>query len=229
MTTEVKTATNPTTIKEKLYDKGLISIIRGKFSLANIMAISEALVAGGVSIIEVTLNTTNALEGIKEISNTYGDDVLVGAGTVLTTEDVEKAVDADSSFIITPCLDMDVVEAAQKHDTLVFPGIFTSTEAQQAYLLGCETVKLFPADALGPKYMKALRAPLDHIDFIPTGGVNPDTIKDFHNAGAVAFGIGSYLVNNAIVQDGEISQSELTALTELTKLLQQRMHEARNG
>lgn len=217
-----------TDIKEQIYSSGLITIIRGKFSLANIMAISEALVAGGVNIVEVTLNTTNALEGIKEIKKNFGDDVLVGAGTVRTAEDVKKAVEADSEFIITPCLDMDVVEAAQEHNKLVFPGIFTATEAQQAYLLGCETVKLFPADALGPKYMKALRAPLDHIDFIPTGGVNPDTIKNFHDAGAVAFGIGSYLVNNAIVQDGEISQSELTALTERTKLLQQKMEEARS-
>ena len=228
MITEANISNNTTTVKEKIYSNGLISIIRGKFSLANIMAISEALVAGGVHIIEVTLNTTNALEGIKEIKNNFGEDVLVGAGTVLTAEDVEKAVDADSSFIITPCLDMDVIEAAQEHDKLVFPGIFTATEAQQAYLLGCETVKLFPADALGPKYMKALRAPLDHIDFIPTGGVNPDTIQDFHNAGAVAFGIGSYLVNNALVQDGEISTSELAALTERTKRLQQAMQAARN-
>ena len=178
------------------------------------MQISEALLNGGVKIVEVTLNSTHALDGIRGLQEKFGDDLQVGAGTVRTAEDVAKAVDAGASFLIAPCLDTPSVEAAAQHDTLLLPGVFTASEAQAAFSAGCETVKLFPADALGPSYLKALRAPLEHIDFIPTGGVNHETIAAFHKAGAVAFGVGSALVKNV-----DITADELKALTERAEVL----------
>jgi len=214
-------------VKDQLYANGLISIIRGAYSLSDIMSLSEALLEGGVKVIEITLNTTNVFEGIAALQKTYGSELQVGAGTVRTAEDVDKAVGAGAAFLIAPCLDLASIEAAKRHDKLFLPGIFTATEAQAAYIAGCETVKLFPAEALGPNYLKALRAPLDHIDFIPTGGINPKTIAEFHQAGAVAFGVGSYLINNSLVQDGAVPPSELAALTQRASSLQQALEAAR--
>lgn len=200
--------------RQRLYEHGLISIIRGRFSLEDVSRLAAALSEGGVKVVEVTLNTTHALEAISSLQKTFGTELQVGAGTVRTAADVDKAVAAGASFLIAPCLDLPSVERAQKHGVLLLPGVFTATEAQTAYAAGCTTVKLFPADALGPAYLKALRAPLDHIDFIPTGGVSAATVADFHAAGAVAFGVGSALVKNMPVDD-----SELSALTERARTL----------
>lgn len=211
-------------VKKQLYKHGLISIIRGGFSLREIMQLSEALLKGGVRVVEVTLNSTHALEGIRDLQRDFGSEMLVGAGTLRSAEDVHKAVDAGASFLIAPCLDVPSIEAAAQHETLMLPGIFTASEAQAAFVHGCETVKLFPADVGGPAYLKALRAPLEHIDFIPTGGVTADTIADFLRAGAVAFGVGSALVKNV-----SITPQELSALTERAAVLARALQEARVG
>ncbi len=211
-------------VKKQLYKHGLISIIRGDFSLREIMQLSEALLKGGVRVVEVTLNSTHALEGIRDLQRDFGSEMLVGAGTLRSAEDVHKAVDAGASFLIAPCLDVPSIEAAAQHETLMLPGIFTASEAQAAFVHGCETVKLFPADVGGPAYLKALRAPLEHIDFIPTGGVTADTIADFLRAGAVAFGVGSALVKNV-----SITPQELSALTERAAVLARALQEARVG
>jgi 2-dehydro-3-deoxyphosphogluconate aldolase/(4S)-4-hydroxy-2-oxoglutarate aldolase len=212
----------PDTIKQSLYHHGLVSIIRGRFGLEGILQLAEALLAGGVNVVEVTLNSTDALAAISKLNEYFADDMRVGAGTVRTASDVNDAVGAGASFLIAPCLDLPSVEAAQTHNTLLLPGIFTASEAQTAYVAGCSTVKLFPADALGPSYLKALRAPLDHIDFVPTGGVNHETIGAFHQAGAVAFGVGSALVKNV-----EVTAGELTALTERARVLVNALADAR--
>ncbi len=211
-------------VKKQLYKHGLISIIRGRFSLEEIMQLSEALLKGGVKIVEVTLNSTHALEGIRALQRDFGGEMLVGAGTLRSAEDVHKAVDAGASFLIAPCLDLPSVEAAAQHETLMLPGIFTASEAQAAFVAGCETVKLFPAEVGGPAYLKALRAPLEHIDFIPTGGVTHETIADFHQAGAAAFGVGSALVKNVAA-----TPEELRALTGRAEVLVAALEKARAG
>lgn len=211
-------------VKNQLYADGLISIIRGAFSLKEIVQISEALLAGGVKIVEVTLNSTHALEGIRDLQRQFGSDLQVGAGTLRSAEDVAKAVDAGASFLIAPCLDLPSVEAAAQHNTLMLPGVFTASEAQAAFVSGCQTVKLFPAEVGGPAYLKALRAPLEHIDFVPTGGVTHETIADFYRAGAVAFGVGSALVKNVAV-----TPEELSALTERATVLTHALAKARAG
>ena len=210
-------------VKQQLYQGGLISIVRGAFSPKETLQLAEALIAGGVRIVEVTLNSTHALASIRELQR-FGSDVLVGAGTVRSAEDVTKAVDAGASFLIAPCLDLPSVRAAAQHEVLLLPGIFTASEAQAAFVAGCETVKLFPADVGGPAYLKALRAPLEHIDFIPTGGVTHETIADFHRAGAVAFGVGS-----ALVKDVAITPEELGALKGRAAALTRALRAARAG
>ena len=215
---------SPRDAKIRLCEHGLISIIRGAFSLREIMQMSEALLKGGVKIVEVTLNSTRALEAIRDLERDFGSEMQVGAGTIRSAEDVHKAVDAGASFLIAPCLDLPSVEAAAQHETLMLPGIFTASEAQAAFTHGCQTVKLFPAEVGGAAYLEALRAPLEHIDFIPTGGVTHETIAEFHRAGAVAFGVGSALVKNV-----EVITKELQALTGRAEVLVEALENARAG
>lgn len=206
---------------EKLKTEGLVAIIRGDFSLAEQRTVAEALAAGGVSALEVTLNTRDALVSVKGLRQDF-PDLLVGAGTVRTAADARAALEAGAQFLIAPCLDLETVAVAHAHDTLILPGIFTATEAQTAHRAGCTMLKLFPADALGPRYLRALRAPLDDIQFVPTGGVDPDTIGAFHEAGAAAFGIGSYLVKNV-----RVTPTEAEALSTRARTLREALSRAR--
>lgn len=208
-------------VAERLKTDGLVAIVRGDFTLDEQRTIAEALAAGGVRVLEVTLNTRDALDSIARLNRDF-DDLLVGAGTVRTADDARAALAAGAQFLIAPCLDLETVKVAHDNDTLILPGIFTATEAQMAFRAGCTMLKLFPADALGPAYLKALRAPLDDIDFVPTGGVNPETIADFYGAGAAAFGIGSYLVKNA-----RVTSDEADALTGRAQKLREALGRAR--
>jgi len=184
--------TEQTTIRLK--HDGIIAIIRGQFSTERILEIGRALLAAQVPVMEVTLNTSNALEAIKELRARFGADLLVGAGTVRTVDQVDLALNAGAQFIVSPNFDPDSVAYSQRRDVLHVPGVFTATEAQNAFVAGCRMLKLFPSEVLGPKYLKALRAPLNDVDFMPTGGISVDNLADYVRAGAVAVGIGSELI-----------------------------------
>lgn len=179
---------------EFVLDNGLVAIVRGNFPNAKLLEIGDALLASPVLVMEVTLNTTGALEGITLLRQRFGDKMLVGAGTVRTVEQFHAAVAAGAQFTVSPNLDMATVQASLAADILHLPGVFTPTEAQQAFVAGCKMVKLFPSEAVGPKYLKAIRAPLDDIKFIPTGGITPDNVGEYIRAGASAVGLGSALV-----------------------------------
>ncbi len=173
---------------------GLIAIVRGKYGVERLIQIAETLYDCGIKAVEVTLNSTGALESIEKLRRSSPTDALIGAGTVRTPEQVQQAIDAGAQFLISPNFDPVSVSLSQRAGIVHLPGVFTASEAQTAYAAGCRLVKLFPADMLGPAYVKALRAPLDDIGFAPTGGINADNIGDYVQAGAVAFGIGSALV-----------------------------------
>jgi 2-dehydro-3-deoxyphosphogluconate aldolase/(4S)-4-hydroxy-2-oxoglutarate aldolase len=177
-----------------ILDEGLVAIVRGNFPTAKLIEIGDALLASPVLVMEVTLNTAGALEGIALLRQRFGDQMLVGAGTVRTVAQFHEAVAAGAQFTVSPNLDMATVEASIAADILHLPGVFTPTEAQQAYIAGCKIVKLFPSEAVGPRYLKAVRAPLDDIQFIPTGGITPDNVGDYIRAGAAAVGLGSALI-----------------------------------
>ena len=215
---------NSAEVEQTLLNDGLVAIVRGEFSVGEQEAIAEALLAGGVRILEITLNTTDALTGVRRLNERFPDDLLVGAGTVRTAADARRARDAGAQFLVAPGLDLDTVAAAQEHDVLMLPGVFTATEAMAARAAGCRLLKLFPADALGPGYLKALRAPLDDVAFIPTGGVDPETLGAFYRAGAAAFGIGSYLVKNV-----RVTAAELEGLTARARLLRRALDDARGS
>lgn len=179
---------------EFVLDTGLVAIVRGNFPAQKLLQIGDALLASPVLVMEVTLNTTGALEGITLLRERFGENMLVGAGTVRTVQQFRDAVAAGAQFTVSPNLDMATVEASLAADILHLPGVFTPTEAQQAFVAGCKVLKLFPSEVVGPKYLKAIRAPLDDIKFIPTGGINPDNVGDYIRAGAAAVGLGSALI-----------------------------------
>jgi 2-dehydro-3-deoxyphosphogluconate aldolase/(4S)-4-hydroxy-2-oxoglutarate aldolase len=175
---------------------GIIGILRGDFSTDDLIRIGDALLAGTVTTMEVTLNTPSALEALPRLRTRFGNDMLIGAGTVRDADQARQAKEAGAQFLVSPNLDLESVRYAQTSDILHIPGIFTATEAQTAYAAGCQIVKLFPMETTGPAYLKALRAPLDNIDFIPTGGVSLENIGEYARAGAVAVGLGSKLIAN---------------------------------
>lgn len=186
--------TKATEMAQRVRAEGLIGIVRGNFSQSQILAIGEVLLAASTPVMEVTLNTTSALDAIRALRKQFGDKLLVGAGTVRTAEQFQQALNAGAQFTVAPNLDLATVAQAHEHDLLHLPGVFTPTEAQNAFVAGCRMVKLFPSEIVGPRYLKALRAPLDDIDLVPTGGITPENIAEYVKAGAAAAGIGSALV-----------------------------------
>jgi 2-dehydro-3-deoxyphosphogluconate aldolase / (4S)-4-hydroxy-2-oxoglutarate aldolase len=185
---------------------GLIAILRGGFTVDDMIRIGEALRLGGVTTMEVTLNSTNALEALPKLREYFGTSMLVGAGTVRDVLQTRQALESGAQFIVSPNFDLDSVTYSLTHDMLHLPGVFTATEAQIAFTAGCRMLKLFPSDTVGPAYLKALRAPLNDVEFVPTGGISLDNIAAYARAGAVAVGMGSQLVSS---QDQ--SSSDLTA------------------
>ena len=181
----------------RIKQDGIIAIIRGDYPLPRILDTGEALLAGGVTIGEVTLNSPGCLEAIPKLRGRFADRLIVGAGTVRTPEQWDAATDAGAQFTVAPNFSLPTVSRALTEDILHMPGVFTPTEAQDAFAAGCRMLKLFPSDVVGPAYLKALRAPLNDVDFVPTGGVSADTLGAFVRAGAVAVGVGSALVAGA--------------------------------
>jgi 2-dehydro-3-deoxyphosphogluconate aldolase/(4S)-4-hydroxy-2-oxoglutarate aldolase len=172
----------------------IIPIVRGDFPAARVLEIGDTLLAAPIRCMEVTMNTPGATEIIRLLRARYGDGMRIGAGTVRTVAQFDAAVDAGAQFTLSPGLNMAVVERAKERDVLHIPGVFTASEADTAWQAGCPILKLFPADQGGPTYLKALRAPLNDVDFAPTGGVSAENAGAWRKAGAVALGVGSTLI-----------------------------------
>ncbi|MFN8473114.1 MAG: bifunctional 4-hydroxy-2-oxoglutarate aldolase/2-dehydro-3-deoxy-phosphogluconate aldolase [Anaerolineae bacterium] len=181
----------------KIKQDGIIAIIRGDYPLPRILDTGDALLAGGVTIVEVTLNSPGCLDAIPRLRERFAGRLLVGAGTVRTAEQWDAATGAGAQFTVAPNFNLATVSRALTENSLHVPGVFTATEAQDAFAAGCRMLKLFPSDVVGPAYLKALRAPLNDVDFVPTGGVSDTTLGAFVRAGAVAVGVGSALVAGA--------------------------------
>jgi 2-dehydro-3-deoxyphosphogluconate aldolase / (4S)-4-hydroxy-2-oxoglutarate aldolase len=177
---------------------GVIAIARG-VDAAKVSAIALALLRGGVSAFELTLNDPEdaALDAIREVATRFaGTDLLLGAGTVLSVASAERAVEAGARFIVSPHTDPDLVAWASNAGIPVFPGAFTSSEIVAGWRAGATAVKLFPASVAGPTGLREIRGPLPNIPLIPTGGVSAETAGGFIQAGAVAVGVGGWLIGN---------------------------------
>lgn len=190
---------------QRVLNTGLVAIIRAS-SGEQLVNVARALLEGGIDVIEVTFTVPRALEIIAAVRKDLGDKVLLGAGTVLDTETARAALLAGAEYIVSPTLNVDVIRLCNRYDKLAMPGVFTPTEALTAWEAGAEVIKVFPAEVLGPPYLKALKGPLPQIRLMPTGGVNLDTLRDFMQAGACAAGLGSALVEQKALRDGNMAR-----------------------
>ena len=184
-------------VKARIISGGVIAIVRGDFQ-GQLVPIAEVLIESGLTAIEVTMNSPNALIAIQELAKSVGDRILVGAGTVVNLADIGEIAAADGRFIVAPNVNPAVIKSAKEADLLAIPGAFTATEILKAWELGAGLVKLFPASAGGPSYLKAMRGPLGHIPLVPTGGVSAENAAAFMAAGAAALGIGGSLINRDV-------------------------------
>lgn len=178
----------------RIADTGIVGIVRGA-SADVVIDIVDALQCGGVDVVEVTADTANVTELLSEVSASFEDEVLLGAGTVLDAETARTVLMNGAEFIVTPTVDDATIETANRYSAPVFPGAYTPTEVIEAYEAGADAVKLFPASTGGPDHVSAVKGPLSHVPLVPTGGVSTENAADYFEAGATAVGVGSSLVD----------------------------------
>ncbi len=195
----------------------IVGIIRN-LSFDTIEKILPIYLSAGLTTIEITMNTQAAEEIIRFAADKYKGQLNVGAGTVCNTDELDMAIRAGSQFIVTPILDPDVVRTCVSKNIPVFPGAYTPTEIYQAWKLGASMVKVYPATSLGPEYIKDVKAPLNKIKLMPTGGINLDNIQTFIKAGADGLGIGSQLFDKTLIKDENWKGLELHFKQYVSKL-----------
>lgn len=189
-------------------DTMIVAIIRG-FEPDVCLRLAEAYYKGGINMVEVTFNQKyprtwkDTAAAIKAIKDTFNDSVMVGAGTVLTEEQLKICEDAGGEFMVTPNVNASLIRKCVADGLMAMPGALTPTEAVEAYNAGAKYVKIFPAGVLGPGYIKAITAPLSHIPFLAVGGISPDNIADFIKAGCAGAGVGGNLTNKEWIKAGE--------------------------
>jgi len=192
-------------ILDGILDCGIAAVVRAESAELAFQAIGAAL-AGGVNVIEVTFTVPGALEIIRELAAKTGDDVILGAGTVLDPETAANAVDAGARFIVSPSTNLATIEMAKSKGAAVFPGALTPTEVITAWQAGADVIKIFPANVMGPSYFKDLHGPFPYIPFMPTGGVDLTTARTWLENGAVALGVGGALIDKKLMKDGNFEE-----------------------
>ncbi len=204
-------------------DLGIVPIVRTADADSAIRSV-EAICEGGIPCAEITMTVDGAIRALERVAAKFGDRILLGAGTVLDPETARACMLAGAEFFVTPCLNTKTIELAKRYSKAIFPGALTPTEILTAWEAGADAVKVFPCSALGgAKYIKALRGPFPHIELVPTGGVNLDTLGDFLAAGCSAVGVGSELIDNKTVAAGKYE-----VFVERAKQFRQKVIEARS-
>jgi 2-dehydro-3-deoxyphosphogluconate aldolase/(4S)-4-hydroxy-2-oxoglutarate aldolase len=213
------------TTQEILERVGLVPVLRAR-SVAQALAVVKALMAGGVTVVEVTMTIPGAVDVLKELKKEYGTKLLLGSGTVTTVAEVEATIEAGAEFVVSPSFHPEVVAATKALKKLSIPGALTPTEIVTASRAGADYVKVFPCSAVGgASYLKAVLAPFPHLKLIPTGGVTLQTAEGLLRAGARALGVGSDLVNLAAVDAGtpeKITEAAHTYLEIVAKVRQEK-------
>src|SRR5256885_14726288 len=204
-----------------LTDPGIIAVVRAQ-QTDQVLPLSEALIAGGVIAIEITMTTPNAIEAIRGAKKTLGDRGLIGVGTVLDVLTCRAAIEAGAEFVVSPILRPELVAPCRAADRPIMLGAYTPTEAQLGHEAGADFIKIFPSDGLGPNYIRAIRAPLPHLRIIPTGIAKAEDIAEFIKAGCVGVGLGSLLVSSEILRTNNWSE-----LTRSAKALRSLVEKAR--
>ena len=202
---------------KRTFEERLIAIMRG-MEEDKILPLAEALYNGGFRMIEVTFNLKDpdnysaTGRAISALARRFGEDMLAGAGTVVNPELVDIACDAGALYIVSPNINIDVIKRTRELDLVSVPGAFTPSECMIAHEAGADFIKLFPAGEIGPGYLKSIKAPLSHLHFVVTGGINEKNIPDFLKAGAAGFGVGGNIVNKDWIDAGEFGK-----ITDLAK------------
>lgn len=189
-------------ILQELQQTGIVAVVRvsdGK----ELTQICQALAEGGLKGIEITMTSPGALKAIEEARNRLGDDIYIGAGSVLDTETARQAILSGAHFLVSPILNEGLIKMGRSYSTLVIPGAFTPTEIFTAWQTGADVVKVFPATRLGPSFFKDVQGPLPQIRMIPTGGVDEENMNDFFQAGAPFVCMGSALLQKELIQKGD--------------------------
>lgn len=185
-------------ILDHIEQNKIVAIIRLD-DLSDATAITEALITGGINILEFTLTNPEAAQAISQVREVFGEKALVGAGSVITVEQVEQVAVAGAQFVVSPVTKADVITACHVHNLPTMPGAYTPSEIQMAWEMDVAAVKVFPAGGLGAKYIKDVLAPLPHLRLMPTGGVGVHNIADFFAKGAFAVGVGGALFDKEVV------------------------------
>ncbi len=206
---------------EFMLEHGLVAIVRVK-EPSELVRIAEAIEAGGVRVIEFTMNTPNALEAISQLAREWGDRILLGAGTVLDPETGRAALLAGAQFLVAPNFNPALIELARRYSKIAVPGALTPTEIVAAWECGADVVKIFPASVGGPQYIKDILGPLSHIRLLPTGGVSLENIPAFIAAGASAVAVGGNLTDPKLIKAGN-----WVGLTELARRFADTIRQAR--
>ena len=208
-------------IVNKIIESGVVAVIRlnGKEKLTEII---NALSKGGISAMEITMTTPNAIEIINEISQKVGNDFMIGAGTVLDSETARAVILAGAQFVVSPVTNIEMMKTVHRYNKAVFPGAFTPTEILHAWENGADVVKVFPATALGPQFFKDIHGPLPQVRLTPTGGVSLENTGEFIRCGASCVGVGTALLNKKMIAD-----SNWPALTENAEKFVEEVKKAR--
>jgi len=193
-------------VAKRIVEIGIVPVVRAATAEQGMRA-AEAVCAGGIPIVEMTMTVPGAISLIAELVKKMGSEVLIGAGTVLDADTAQRCLDAGAKFLVSPGFNLETVKLAAQHGVLMMAGSLTPTEVINTWKAGSDFVKIFPCGNVGgAKYIKALKAALPHIPMIPTGGVNLTTAAEFIQAGAAALGIGGELVSAAALQSGNTSE-----------------------
>ena len=198
-------------IRHRILDIGVVPVVRASSAKLAIAAV-QAICEGGIPIIEMTMTVPGAVDVIRQLSASIGQEATIGAGTVLDADTAKRCLDAGAEFIVCPALDPGTVELAKREGILIMPGALTPNEVIAAWKTGADFVKVFPCGALGgPQYIKSLKAPLPQIPMVPTGGVNLANAAAFIRAGASALGVGADLVSEKALASGDVESITKTA------------------
>jgi len=196
---------NKTEVLEKVKALGVLAVIRGPSAELTVKMV-EALKEGGVTGIEITYSTPNAEEVVRTLANRFGDEILLGMGTLTKVEQAQCAQDAGAKFLVSPVCEPALVRSMIATGLLTMAGALTPTEVLQAYNLGTDVVKIFPGSVGGPAYVKALKGPFPYIPMMPTGGVSSNNVADWFAAGVVAVGAGSELCPPQLAKEGKFAE-----------------------
>jgi len=187
----------------RILQAGVLPVVRAA-SGDEALGVIDAIRAGGIDVVELTMTVPGALDLIRELARRYGEEVVLGAGTVLDAETARACLLAGARFVVSPSLDEATIACCRTYSAPVMPGALTPTEVVRAWRAGATMVKVFPCSAVGgASYIRALKAPLPHIDLVPTGGVTLETVAEFFRAGASAVGAGADLVDVKKIRSGE--------------------------